>query len=118
MKKLFLVALVMLVTACNTLQGDTALQRYYGLQSDYQRALLTAVAYKTNCEVRLPADPCHENVKTIQDAAAQVQTALDNAEALRSQGNSGEFSLAVTVAVTALTQLETYLVNQSTTEVQ
>ncbi len=116
MKRLCILALCCLMTACSAVQGDTPLQRYIGLQLDYQNWQTVAVAYKTACAKTLPTHPCHQDVVTIKAISSRVQGTFDAAETARKFGIGADFAASVAIASTALSELATYLLH--TTEVK
>ena len=116
MKTIFAFTLIALLTACNAVQGDTPLQRYYGLQTDYRTIQKVAVTYKTGCANTAPENPCHEDVTNIQAISRRVQGMFDAAETARQIGINADFAASVAIASTALGELSTYL--QHTSEVK
>lgn len=116
MKQLITFACILALAACAAIQGDTPLQRYYGLQQDYHTVQTVAVAYKTACDSTAASHPCHKDVASIQAISKRVQSTFDAAETARRLGVNADFSAAVAIASTALGELQTYL--QHTSEVQ
>lgn len=113
MKNIFAFSLIILLAACNAVQGDTALQRYYGLQTDYRTVQKVALTYKKGCATTAPENPCHQDVANIQAISRRVQSTFDDAETARQIGINADFAVAVSVAGTALGELSTYLQHSS-----
>lgn len=116
MKNIFVFTLIALLTACNAVQGDTPLQRYYGLQTDYRAIQKVALTYKNGCANTVPENPCHKDVTNIQAISRRVQSTFDSAEVARQIGINADFATSVAIAGTALGELSTYL--QHTSEVK
>lgn len=107
MKHLSLIALCCMLIACTTLQGKSTLQRFYGLESDYQRVLITAIAYKDSCTPQPVSSPCHKAVKAIQSAVSKTDTALDLARTARALASpEADFAAKVNAAANALQEAE------------
>lgn len=113
MKNIFVLTLIALLTACNAVQGDTPLQRYYGLQTDYRAIQKVALTYKNGCADTAPQNPCHKDVTNIQAISRRVQSTFDSAEAARQIGINADFATSVAIAGTALGELSTYLQHAS-----
>ena len=113
MKHLCIFALFIVLTACSAVQGDTPLQRYYGLQQDYRAAQTVALSYKIACTPKPASNPCHQDVARIQAISRKVQSMLDTAEAARTLGAGANFAASVAIASTVLGELETFLQQSS-----
>jgi len=116
MKNIIAFVLVAFLAACNAVQGDTPLQRYYGLQTDYRTIQKVAVTYKNGCAKTAQEHPCHKDVTNIQAISRRVQGTFDAAETARLIGINADFATSVAIAGTALGELSTYL--QHTSEVK
>lgn len=113
MKHLCTFALLIALAACSAVQGDTPLQRYYGLQQDYRTAQTAALSYKTVCTPKPASNPCHQDVTRIQAISRKVQSTLDTAEAARTLGASANFAASVALAGAALDELQNFLQQSS-----
>jgi len=96
-------------SACTIFQAETPAQRYYGLKSDYERALITAVAYKQNCATKLATDSCHDHVAKIRNLNQSITRSFETADNLGLQSASKELDAAIIATSTGLQELSIYL---------
>ena len=74
---------------------------------DYQRVLISAIAYKESCTPQPASSPCHKTVKAMQSAVAKTDTALDLARTARALASpETEFEAKVIAAASALQEVQ------------
>lgn len=113
MKHFCMMAIFIALSACSAVQGDTPLQRYYGLQQDYKATQTAALSYKNACTPQPASHPCHTDVTRIKALSRKVQSTLDTAEAARTLGANADFASGVALASTALGELQSFLQHSS-----
>lgn len=82
MKQFLSVMLLVALTACGSLQGETTQQKFFGVKQDYLKAVTAAAVYKQDCKPKPAADACHKIVKQVQDKDNIVFALVQTADAI------------------------------------
>lgn len=110
------IALCLLLSACAT--GSTPAQNVYGVQSQYNAALVVAVAYKSLPECAPNVSPICKKASVVKDLQDADSVAYPSLEAAQKAVRAGTLDvaqasvIAADAAVKALTAITSRLVTQ------
>lgn len=101
MRKLLFIIPILVLSACNTLKGETAQQKLYGAIADYKQVQMIAIEYKKDCDLKGELDLCKAKVKQIKEVNHKANSLI---QAVDTKEDGIDYIKTITNSLTIITK--------------